>query len=103
MKMRLACVFTVSPDTNSSRAISAFDCPPAMCWRTSISRGVSSSSCGGVVVPGGGRWTKASTKRRVIGGASSVSPATAARTPATSSCGRPLLSRKPLAPARMAS
>ena len=52
--------------------------------------------------PGGGRRTNSSRRRRVMAGLSSVSPAAIARTACTSSAGRTSLSRKPLAPARIA-
>jgi hypothetical protein len=93
---------TVASPITSAVAISALESPRATSASTSRSRELSAVSASGTPVAGGGIVTKRSTSRRVTAGASIWSPRATVRTAWTSSSRPTSLSRKPLAPARIA-
>jgi hypothetical protein len=96
-------VLTVASARNRRLASSAFDSPVASSRSTSSSRAVSDESCGGGCWPlAGSVRARRSSSRRVTAGASSAPPPATTRTASTSWPGRTSLSRKPLAPTRIA-
>ena len=80
--MLLTCVLTVVSLTNMRAAISRFDSPWARWIRTSVSRGDSSRSCGGLAA--GGLATNSAISRRVTEGARRASPRATVKMPAIS-------------------
>ena len=95
-------LLTVVSESTRSAAISALERPRASAVNTSSSRGVSRRSGSGTPAPGGGRRTHSSISRRVSAGSSRAEPSATVRTACSSAARGESLSRKPLAPARIA-
>lgn len=107
---RPTCVFTVASESTSSAAISRFAAPCAISTSTSRSRGVSDATAACCSSHSALRtWSERRRgamcvrSRRVVDGAITASPRCTVRIAASSSSGGASLSRKPLAPASIAS
>ena len=102
VKMRLTWVLEVSGLRNRRAAISSLDRPSATSASTSRSRSVSPVSARSLGGGRSGRVARSVMSRRVTLGDSSASPLATTRTAWMRSAGSVSLTRKPLAPARIA-
>ena len=102
LRERLTWVLAVSGDRNRRPAISSLDRPSATSASTSRSRSVSPASTRSLDGRRSGRVARSVMSRRVTLGDSSASPLATTRTAWRRSAGSVSLTRKPLAPARIA-